>query len=140
MCKKRPGGKASKPHHHSRHPDRPKTSSIGWKKTGKKLSAIDTTTYTDDQKAVLAVALASLQATLESLLRPQRYRRRINPFSPLIPLSNSGPHEAEPLELSSSWMSPGLTALGWTARIGLEEGIRSTYAWFLKNEAQARLG
>ncbi|GLI36464.1 GDP-L-fucose synthase family protein [Desulforhabdus amnigena] len=33
-----------------------------------------------------------------------------------------------------------LTALGWTARIGLEEGIRSTYAWFLKNEAQARLG
>lgn len=32
-----------------------------------------------------------------------------------------------------------LTALGWTARIGLEEGIRSTYAWFLKNEAQARL-
>ena len=32
-----------------------------------------------------------------------------------------------------------LAALGWTARSGLEEGIRSTYAWFLKNEAQARL-
>ena len=26
-----------------------------------------------------------------------------------------------------------LTEAGWTARIGLEEGIRSTYHWFLEN-------
>jgi GDP-L-fucose synthase len=31
-----------------------------------------------------------------------------------------------------------LTALGWRPRIGLEEGIRSTYAWFVANEAEAR--
>jgi GDP-L-fucose synthase len=29
-----------------------------------------------------------------------------------------------------------LTALGWTPRIGLEEGIRSTYTWFLANVAR----
>ena len=28
-----------------------------------------------------------------------------------------------------------LEALGWRARIGLEEGIRSTYEWYLQNEA-----
>jgi GDP-L-fucose synthase len=27
-----------------------------------------------------------------------------------------------------------LRALGWAARIGLEEGLRSTYAWFLKQQ------
>ena len=27
-----------------------------------------------------------------------------------------------------------MAALGWRARIGLEEGIRSTYAWYLKSE------
>lgn len=31
-----------------------------------------------------------------------------------------------------------LKALGWKPRIGLEEGIRSTYQWFLKNEDQIR--
>ena len=31
-----------------------------------------------------------------------------------------------------------LTALGWTPRIGLEEGIRSTYAWYAANQAQVR--
>ena len=29
-------------------------------------------------------------------------------------------------------------ALGWRARIGLEEGIRSTYHWYLANEARRR--
>ena len=28
-----------------------------------------------------------------------------------------------------------LAGLGWNARIGLEEGIRSTYDWFTKNAA-----
>jgi GDP-L-fucose synthase len=31
-----------------------------------------------------------------------------------------------------------LTALGWRPRIGLEDGIRSTYQWFLANEAMLR--
>jgi ParB family chromosome partitioning protein len=45
---------------------------LDWlEKTGKKLSAIDTTAYSDEQKAALAEALASLQATLESLLHSQ---------------------------------------------------------------------
>jgi GDP-L-fucose synthase len=33
-----------------------------------------------------------------------------------------------------------LTALGWRPRIGLEEGIRSTYHWFLENHAALRGG
>jgi len=32
-----------------------------------------------------------------------------------------------------------LTALGWKARIGLEEGIRGTYEWYLKAVAQKTL-
>jgi GDP-L-fucose synthase len=28
-----------------------------------------------------------------------------------------------------------LTALGWKARVGLEEGVRATYDWFLKNQS-----
>lgn len=32
-----------------------------------------------------------------------------------------------------------LTAMGWQARIGLEEGVRETYTWFLDNGGQARL-
>jgi len=32
-----------------------------------------------------------------------------------------------------------LTALGWKARIGLEEGIRGTYEWYLKAAAQKTL-
>ena len=32
-----------------------------------------------------------------------------------------------------------LTALGWTPSIGLEEGVRSTYAWFLANLATLRV-
>ena len=31
-----------------------------------------------------------------------------------------------------------LHALGWRARIGLEEGLRGTYAWYQANEAQSR--
>jgi GDP-L-fucose synthase len=31
-----------------------------------------------------------------------------------------------------------LRALGWQAGIGLEEGLRDAYAWFLKNQATAR--
>jgi len=31
-----------------------------------------------------------------------------------------------------------LTALGWTPRIGLTAGIRSTYAWFLENRASLK--
>jgi GDP-L-fucose synthase len=31
-----------------------------------------------------------------------------------------------------------LTELGWTAKIGLEEGIRSTYEWFLNNHASLK--
>lgn len=31
-----------------------------------------------------------------------------------------------------------LRSLGWSPRIGLEEGIRSTYSWFLANRAAAR--
>ena len=31
-----------------------------------------------------------------------------------------------------------LHALGWRARIGLEEGLRGTYAWYRDNEAQSR--
>ena len=31
-----------------------------------------------------------------------------------------------------------LTALGWTPRISLEEGLRGTYQWFLANEAAIR--
>ena len=31
-----------------------------------------------------------------------------------------------------------LTSLGWRARIGLEEGLRSAYAWFLANAPEAR--
>ena len=30
-----------------------------------------------------------------------------------------------------------LARLGWTARIGLEEGIRGTYAWFLAQDEAA---
>ena len=45
---------------------------LDWmEKTGKKLSAIDTTNYTGEQKAALAEALAGLQATIESLLHSQ---------------------------------------------------------------------
>jgi GDP-L-fucose synthase len=32
-----------------------------------------------------------------------------------------------------------IRALGWQARIGLEEGVRSTYRWFLENLGDARL-
>jgi GDP-L-fucose synthase len=32
-----------------------------------------------------------------------------------------------------------IEALGWKARIGLEEGIRTTYEWFLQNSANYRL-
>jgi GDP-L-fucose synthase len=28
-----------------------------------------------------------------------------------------------------------MTNAGWKAKIGLEEGIRETYQWFLENEA-----
>lgn len=31
-----------------------------------------------------------------------------------------------------------LTAMGWRARIGLEEGVRETYQWFLANHADLR--
>jgi GDP-L-fucose synthase len=31
-----------------------------------------------------------------------------------------------------------INALGWRARIGLEEGLRSAYAWFLANAPEAR--
>jgi GDP-L-fucose synthase len=31
-----------------------------------------------------------------------------------------------------------LTALGWQARIGLEEGLRNTYGWFLDNQGLCR--
>jgi GDP-L-fucose synthase len=31
-----------------------------------------------------------------------------------------------------------LSALGWRARIGLEEGVRATYEWFLQQAAEAR--
>jgi GDP-L-fucose synthase len=33
-----------------------------------------------------------------------------------------------------------LNALGWSPRIDLEAGIRSTYAWFLENQMTARMG
>jgi GDP-L-fucose synthase len=33
-----------------------------------------------------------------------------------------------------------LHALGWTHRISLEKGIRSTYDWFLKNQGSLRTG
>ncbi|MBL0394135.1 GDP-L-fucose synthase [Ramlibacter monticola] len=32
-----------------------------------------------------------------------------------------------------------LRALGWTARIGLHEGLRQSYAWFLANQSEVRL-
>ena len=32
-----------------------------------------------------------------------------------------------------------LAALGWTARIGLEDGLRDAYRWFLEHQAEARL-
>jgi GDP-L-fucose synthase len=32
-----------------------------------------------------------------------------------------------------------LAALGWTARIGLEDGLRDAYRWFLQHQAEARL-
>jgi GDP-L-fucose synthase len=32
-----------------------------------------------------------------------------------------------------------LTALGWTAKTGLREGLERTYAWFLENEGRLRL-
>jgi GDP-L-fucose synthase len=31
-----------------------------------------------------------------------------------------------------------LKGLGWDARIGLEEGLRNAYAWYLENAAVAR--
>jgi ParB family chromosome partitioning protein len=40
-------------------------------KSGKKLAAIDVTSYTDEHKASLTEALASLQETLETLLHSQ---------------------------------------------------------------------
>jgi GDP-L-fucose synthase len=33
-----------------------------------------------------------------------------------------------------------LRALGWTARIPLDEGLRDTYSWFRTHQEQARLG
>lgn len=32
----------------------------------------------------------------------------------------------------------GLKALGWQAKIGLEEGLRDTYAWFVANQDRYR--
>ena len=32
-----------------------------------------------------------------------------------------------------------LAALGWKARIGLEDGLRDAYRWFLEHQAEARL-
>jgi GDP-L-fucose synthase len=32
-----------------------------------------------------------------------------------------------------------LKALGWQAGIGLEEGLRDAYGWFLRHQAEARL-
>jgi len=32
-----------------------------------------------------------------------------------------------------------LSALGWQPRIGLEDGIRSTYAWFVENHDSLRI-
>jgi GDP-L-fucose synthase len=32
-----------------------------------------------------------------------------------------------------------ITALGWAPRIGLAEGIASTYRWFVDHHAEARL-
>jgi GDP-L-fucose synthase len=32
-----------------------------------------------------------------------------------------------------------LTALGWSPRIRLEDGIRSTYEWFLKNRSALKV-
>jgi GDP-L-fucose synthase len=32
-----------------------------------------------------------------------------------------------------------LAALGWRAGIGLEEGLRDAYGWFLKHRSDARL-
>ncbi len=34
--------------------------------------------------------------------------------------------------------SSKLTGMGWTPRIGIEEGLRDTYAWFLENIAPAQ--
>jgi GDP-L-fucose synthase len=31
-----------------------------------------------------------------------------------------------------------LSGLGWHPRIGLEEGLRSTYAWFIQHESELR--
>ena len=31
-----------------------------------------------------------------------------------------------------------LDAQGWRASIGLEEGLRSAYAWFVENAAESR--
>jgi GDP-L-fucose synthase len=39
------------------------------------------------------------------------------------------------------WLdSTRLRSTGWTPRIGLEEGVASTYAWFLEHHDEARLG
>jgi len=33
--------------------------------------------------------------------------------------------------------SSKLTAMGWKQRVGIEQGLRDTYAWYLKNVASA---
>ena len=39
------------------------------------------------------------------------------------------------------WLdSTRLHSTGWSPRIGLDEGVSSTYAWFLEHHAEARLG
>jgi GDP-L-fucose synthase len=59
---------------------------------------------------------------------------RVVGFSGLLRFDPSKPDGAPRKLLDTTRLS----ALGWVPRIGLEQGIRSTYAWFLENRSALR--
>jgi nucleoside-diphosphate-sugar epimerase len=62
-------------------------------------------------------------------------RSRCRPAAPRLGFDASKP-DGRPRKLMDV---SRLAALGWRAGIGLEEGLRDAYGWFLKHRSDARL-